>query len=168
MTNLIILRGPSASGKSTVAEQLKQLLKNHVAHLDFDVFREGFLGRHGNYSPAAAKMLMATASIALESGYDVVIDGFYRMEHYPDLLPELLAEHPENNYMFYFDVLLETTIERHAKREKSAEFAEEDLRKWYYRLKPSGIYEFEHKIPENLSATEAANYIIEKMKINKH
>ncbi len=163
MTNLIILRGPSASGKSTVAKLLKQSLENKAAYLDFDVFRDDFLAKQGDYYLAAAKMLMTTATIALESGYDVILDGFYRMEDYPDLLPELVAKHSENNHMFYFDVSLETTIQRHSRREKSAKFGEKELREWYYKPKASGIYDFEHKIPETLSATEAVCYIKSKL-----
>jgi len=122
MTKLIILRGPSASGKSTVAVKLRDSLENPVALLDFDIFRNTFLAKTGDYYPLASKMLMQTAATALENGYDVIIDGFYRIDSYPDLLPELIHKHPHNNYMFYFDVSLETTLQRHAGREKAHEF----------------------------------------------
>lgn len=163
MTKLIILKGPSASGKSTVAKLLKQSLESKVCLLDFDVFRDDFLGKQDGYYSTAAKMLMSAATIALGSGYDVIIDGFYRMEDYPDLLPELIAKHPEQNYLFYFDVSLETTIKRHSKREKSAQFGEKELREWYYKPKATGIYDFEHKIPEPLSPAETVVYIKSKL-----
>ncbi|MEX0748972.1 MAG: AAA family ATPase [Candidatus Saccharimonadales bacterium] len=163
MTNLIILRGPSASDKTTVAKLLKQAMENNVALLDFDVFRGDFLDKKGEYYPAAAKMLMGTATIALESGYDVIIDGFYRSEDYPDLLSDLLEKHPESNFIYYFDVSLETTIHRHSNREKSNQFGEKELRQWYYKPKASAIYDNEYKISETLSATETVDFIKDKI-----
>lgn len=160
MTKLIILRGPSASGKSTVASRLRDCLDNPIALLDFDIFRNTFLGKAGDYYPLASKMLMQTAATALENGYDVIIDGFYRMDSYPDLLPELLKMHPHNNSMFYFDVSLETTIQRHAIREKAHEFGEKELREWYYKHSATGVYDFEYRIAEDYSPEEAVKLIV--------
>lgn len=164
MTNLIILRGPSASGKSTVAKKLRNHLEGPVALLDFDVFRDTFLDKKGDYYLVASKLLMQTTETALEARYDVIVDGFYRMENYPDLLPELIENHPQNNYMFYFDVSLETTIKRHQHRDKANEFGEKELREWYYKPSASGIYEFEHKISEELDVQETVDLILETMK----
>lgn len=164
MANLIILRGPSASGKSTVATLLKKTLKGKVAVFDFDIFRKNFLGLQGDYYPVAAKMLMDTALTALEAGYEVIIDGFYRMEMFPDLLPNLIKKHPDNNYMFYFDVSLDATIERHSNREKSDDFGEKELREWYYKPKASGIYDSEYRISETMTIDETLEFINSKIR----
>lgn len=163
MKNLIILIGPSASGKSTVANALKESLSGNTAVFDFDIFRETFLNKQDDYYPVSAEMLMSNVQIALNAGYDVIVDGFYRMDKYPDLLENLLRVHPENNYIFYFDFNLETTIKRHAGREKSNKFGEKELKDWYYLPKLSDRYNFEYKIPESFNVDETIEFINEKL-----
>lgn len=163
MPKLIILRGPSASGKSTVAHMLKQKLEGQVVILDFDVYR-GLFGRQGDYYPTAAKMILSDARIALDGGYEVIIDGFYRVDDYPNLLDEIIGSNNSQSYMFYFDTSLHETIRRHKTRKKSKQFGETELREWYYKPKPSGVHDNEYGIPEGFTADKAANFIMETIK----
>lgn len=163
MNSLIILIGPSASGKSTVASALKNELNNDTAVFDFDIYREIFLSKKGDYYSVAAQMLTDNVITALKAGYDVIVDGFYRIEKYPNLLDLVIKNHPENNYVFHFDVSLETTIKRHLNREKRDKFSEEKLKEWYYPSKFSTNYGFEYKIPELDSVEDTIKFIKEKL-----
>lgn len=159
MSKLIVLRGPAASGKSTVANELASQSGCNVALLDFDVYRSTFLGKKGDYYPVAAKMLAGDAPIALEAGYDVVIDGFYRMENYPNFLADVFKVHPDDNYMFHFNVSLEETMRRHSRRPKAKDFGAKELKEWYYAPKPVDEYGFEYEVTQSLSVKEAVEYI---------
>jgi predicted kinase len=43
MNKLIILRGPAASGKSTIAKLFVESSAKDTALLDFDIYRQNFL-----------------------------------------------------------------------------------------------------------------------------
>lgn len=159
MAKLIILRGPSASGKSTIAKKIVKSNSKDTALLDFDVYRLDFLNKKGDYYPTSAKMLMSDTIIALRADYDVVIDGFYRLENYPDLFEELLREHENENYMFYFDISLEETIHRHKGRPKADLYGEKELTEWYHTPKPNNNYKFEYKIKESSTIQETFDFI---------
>ena len=166
MNSLIILIGPSASGKSTIANTLKEEFDNDTAVFDFDIYRENFLNKKGDYYPVSAQMLTDNILTALDAGYDVIVDGFYRVENYPSLLDEVIEKHASNNYIFYFDVSLETTIKRHAERDKRDKFGEKELKQWYYPAKFVTEYGFEYKIPESYSVEKTIKYIKETIKSN--
>jgi hypothetical protein len=106
-------------------------------------------------------MLISDAKIALSSNYDVVIDGFYRLEISPNYLDELLVLNEYAIFMFYFDISLEETIRRHSKRQKFKEYGEDKLRDWYYPPKPNEVHDFEYRIPETNTLEQTLQFIKE-------
>jgi hypothetical protein len=88
------------------------------------------------------------ALTALANGYDVIMDGIYRLEGHDNPLEKLFGGHDGENYIFWFDISLDETAKRHAGREKSELFGEKELTEWYYKPTTMG-YDFEYAIPEN-------------------
>ncbi len=159
MTKLVILRGPSASGKSTIAHALREKSQRKIAILEFDTYRNNMLAKQVNYYNAASEMFINDTLIAFKHGYDVIMDGIFRFEGSNEYLEKLLDEHPEENYMFYFDITLEETLKRHHKRDKSMSFSEDKMREWYYRPTASG-YGIEKTIPQNSGVQETVEMIL--------
>jgi predicted kinase len=135
-TILVVIRGPAASGKSTLASALQKTQPN-IALIEQDYFRKTLLA-HGSGSKELSVTLMKDAALtALQNRYHVIIEGILNLEQVSSMLDELFSQHPKNNYMFYFDVPFKETLRRHNTRPKSEHFGEEDMRKWYALSAPS-------------------------------
>lgn len=152
---VLILRGPAAAGKSTIAKSLVDILRRagrSVCLLEQDYFRNAALGHGPESASTSAKMLKGCADAALEQGYDVVLEGILNSDsrnggHYRPLLAGLIARGDEPGDsafradvgLFYLDVPLKTTKLRHSKRAKAAEFGTEKLDQWWKSSQKSGL-----------------------------
>ncbi|MBP9853011.1 kinase [Candidatus Saccharibacteria bacterium] len=161
MSKLIVLRGPSASGKSTVASMLFKAAKNRVVLIQQDYYRFIFnpsgAGSRLN-SETIHKMIESDVAIALEDGYDVIMEGILSVKSYADVLERIFAKHPEDNHLYYFDVSLLETLQRHKTKPKTDEYGEDEILKWYPTSFPSG-HPFEKIVAEELSAVQAVEFI---------
>ena len=132
---IIVIRGPSAAGKSTTACALIKKLRNdnvRVCYFDLDYFRLKIPGYDLDELQSAklsAEMLFSSIKIALKQKFHVVLEGLLARKHFGDLIDTLQAEHPM--VKFYFRVSFEETLRRHATREKRKEFGEKEMRGWY-------------------------------------
>lgn len=153
-TKLIVLRGPSAAGKTTAARSLFEAAPDHAVLLEQDRFRALFKPPGGD--PGAKtlqRIIVQTALTALHDGYDVILEGILNRRAYADALATLFTEHPARNHLFYFDVSLEETLRRHGTRQSAHLSTEQDMRGWY-RDKDLLGYDFEHVIPERSSPAQ--------------
>lgn len=162
-TKLIVLRGPSGSGKSTVANLLKQKARSRIALIEQDYYRFIFKLAGGGSKPNSDtihKMIKCQTLIALQDGYDVILEGILSVRSYSIILDEIFEQHPNNNYMFYFDISLQETIKRHkTRKDKISDFGEDEMRKWYPMAHRSN-HRLENIIPERYSAEETLNKIL--------
>lgn len=162
-TKLIILRGPSGSGKSTTAKRLFDKAKTKVVLMEQDHYRFIFNPAGGGSKPNSKtihKMIKSDTLIALNDGYDVILEGILGVRSYGLLIEEILAAHPNNNFMYFFDISLDETIKRHQTRlEKSMRFGEEDMREWYPAAHKSN-HPLERVIPESYSINDTVNTIL--------
>jgi hypothetical protein len=99
--------------------------------------------------------------MALDDGYDVILEGILNVHAYGDFFSVLFREHPKHNYLFYFDVGLDETIRRHRTRQTASLFSEQDMRGWY-KAKDLLGYDFEHVILESSSEAQTLAMIREK------
>lgn len=162
MSKLIILRGPSGSGKSTTAKELFSKAKNKICLIDQDyyrfIFRPAGGGSKSNTS-TIHKMIESDVLIALEDGYDVILEGILSVKSYSGVLERIFTKHPSENYMYYFDISFDETVRRHAMREKSGDFSKEDMREWYPVAHKSD-HRLERIISESSSLQETVDFII--------
>ena len=160
-SKLIILRGPSGSGKSTAAKILLETTRHKTVLIEQDYYRSIFKPAGGGgkrNSPTIHKMIQSNVLVALEDGYNVILEGILTVRSYEDVLETIFLRHPKDNYIFYFDVSLEETLRRHATRPKLTQFSETEMREWYPPAHKSG-HKFEHIIPEHFSIEETIEYI---------
>ena len=163
---LIILRGPSASGKTTVAKKLFELAKNKVVLIQQDYYRFIFKPAGGgskSNSKTVHKMIEHNVSIALKSGYDVILEGILSVRSYQDILERIINSHQGKSYIFYFDISFEEKVQRH-KAKGNLDYGEKEMEQWYPGAHKSN-HELETIIPETYSINQIINKIIETSKL---
>lgn len=157
---LIVLRGQSGSGKSTVANILQENAKQPLVVLEQDYYRKYPLKTlpNGLRRELMVKMLLADIFTCLDSGLDVLVEGMFSSEKYKPLIEEMFRRHPTNNYVFWFDISFAETLRRHQTREKLNDFGEDEMKEWYFKNEPHG-FEFEYQISESNTLEQTVSYI---------
>lgn len=163
-SKLIILRGPSGSGKSTTSKILFDKAKHKIALIEQDHYRFIFKPAGGGSkanSGTIHKMIRNDTLLALNDGYDVILEGILSPKSYDLVLEEIFAAHPKNNYIYYFDISFEETVRRHATREitRGSGFGEEDMREWFPNSHRSN-HPLERIIPESFSIEDTVTTIL--------
>ncbi|MGA7203922.1 MAG: AAA family ATPase [Specibacter sp.] len=157
MSTLIVLRGNSGSGKSTVARALQKALG--AAWIEQDYFRRTVLGESGNYSPLTVSLIQNTAALILADGRTVIVEGMLNAGKYSEPLRALRDGHPGPSVFYAYDLTLEETLRRHATRpHKAADFGEKQMRGWFHGWDPlEGITE------QRITAGESAEQTVARI-----
>lgn len=153
MSVLIVLRGNSGSGKSTVARALQQELG--AVWIEQDYFRRIILGESGNYSALSLELIELSAALALHQGRVVIMEGMFNPRTYSRCFTRLRDGHSGRSLFYAWDLSLAETLRRHATRpDKLAVFGEKAMRSWYHGWDPlEGIQEQRITASESLEAT---------------
>jgi adenylylsulfate kinase-like enzyme len=132
-TTLIVLRGNSGSGKTTVARALqRQRGRDQLALISQDVVRREVLWANDRAGNPAIGLIDLMARYALNQGFSVVVEGILHPDRYGDMLRRLVRDHEGRSFAYFWDVPFEETLRRHATKPKAAEFGEEEMRDWWY------------------------------------
>jgi 2-phosphoglycerate kinase len=161
-SKLIVLRGNSGSGKTSVAQGVLESSARRTAYVEQDYVRRIVLRRPFQPESAARvsevmDLIRQIVEFALERDYDVVLEGILSVKRYGGLLREL-AECTPDHYFYYFDLQFEETVRRHATKASADEFGEEQLREWWRSQDYLGL-ERETLIPAHLSLDETVSLI---------
>ncbi|GAA2301987.1 hypothetical protein GCM10010149_59120 [Nonomuraea roseoviolacea subsp. roseoviolacea] len=113
-TRLVVIRGNSASGKSSVAQGLRDHYGRGVAIVGQDVIRRNVLREHDTARGANIALLGRIAREALEAGFHVVLEGILYADRYGHMITSLVRDHRGVSRCYYLDVPLEATLVRHA------------------------------------------------------
>lgn len=133
-TRLIVLRGNSASGKSSVAAGIRERFGRGVALVGQDNLRRVVLRERDRPGAVNIGLIDLTARYALNAGYHVVVEGILYADHYGEMLEDLVRAHQGVTCCYYLDVPFPETLARHATKpdpEYLAQVTERDLRAWY-------------------------------------
>lgn len=99
-TKLIVLRGPSGSGKSSIAKMVRLAQQEKMALIEQDHFRRIVLKEKDVPNGLNAELIKQTIFFALEHSYHVLLEGIFYTENYGRMFEEILSAHPNNNYFF--------------------------------------------------------------------
>ncbi|MDR4984257.1 hypothetical protein CN491_01175 [Bacillus cereus] len=130
-STLLILRGNSASGKTTIAKELQEYFGQGTLLVSQDVVRRDMLKVHDTMGNLSHDLLFEIAKYGKGKCEFVIVEGILNNRRYGDMLRELIHYFDKNAFTYYFDLSLEETIRRHNTREKRHEFGEDSLQKWY-------------------------------------
>jgi len=138
MEKLIIIRGPSGVGKSSVAKALKEKTDRPTMLIEQDIFRTFSNEETPNNLPVH-EMVEVTTLIALKHGFDVILEGILNVQKpgRREMYERIFKAHPAENYIFYMEASFDETVRRHGARlDKKDKFGADDMREWYGLASP--------------------------------
>ncbi|MEU4300302.1 MULTISPECIES: AAA family ATPase [Kitasatospora] len=143
-TRLVVVRGNSASGKSSVATGIRDQFGRGLAVVAQDNLRRIVLRERDRPGGANIGLIDTVARYALDAGYHVVIEGILYADHYGEMLTRLVGDHRGVTRCYYLDIPIDETLVRHASKADPALLAavtERELRDWYreHDVLPGGI-----------------------------
>lgn len=132
-TRLIVVRGKSASGNSSVAAGLRGKFGRNLAIVGQDNLRRTVLRERDRHGAASIGLIDLTARYALDNGFHVVVEGILYADRYATMLRNLVRAHRGVSRCYYLHVPYAETVLRHATK-PDAEYlkhpTEDHLREW--------------------------------------
>ena len=129
MGKLIILRGNSGSGKTTVAKELQKKFGYNTMLISQDEIRRNILWVKDGIDTKALPLMIELLKYGYEHSDIVILEGIMYEEWYNPLFKVANELYGSNVYAYYFDLSFEETVRRHNTRNR--EFGEKDMRRWW-------------------------------------
>jgi hypothetical protein len=163
-TRLIVLRGNSGSGKSSVAMALREAHGRGLAWVSQDLIRRIILREKDRPGGVNVGLIDHVARYSLDHGYHAVLDGIFYADRYEHMLDGLRRDHLGRSCFYYLDVSWEETVRRHATRPQAADFGVDDMRDWY---RPRDLLTAvrEQVIPETSTLRETTSLILAQARL---
>ena len=157
---LVILRGNSASGKSTVARRVQRALpRGRIAVVGQDPLRRDLL-RERNEDPVdTIDLVELVVGRCLERGRSVVLEGIFDAPTYGPMMRRLTAAQLGPVLVYYLDVSLPETLRRHASKPLADHAGEEEVASWY-RAHDLLDLAAEQVLPESRSEDELVEHLL--------
>ncbi|MEU5289409.1 kinase [Streptomyces sp. NPDC020755] len=133
-TRLIVVRGNSASGKSSVAAGLREKFGRNLAIVGQDNLRRIVLRERDRPGAANIGLIDLTTRYALDNGFHVVVEGILYADRYGLMLQDLVRAHRGVSRCYYLDVPYAETVLRHATKldaEYLQQVTPDHLSDWY-------------------------------------
>ncbi|GAB3566875.1 kinase [Arthrobacter alkaliphilus] len=154
---LVVLRGNSGSGKSTIAKALQLELGWPTALLSQDHFRRVVYREKEKENLAHADLLEVAAAHCLRAGHHVILEGIFNAQRYSAMLERVAAQ--SNDARFYaFDLTFDETVRRHALRPQATNFSADEMRSWYHGWQPLSFVE-----EARINASETPSRIVARI-----
>lgn len=139
MPKLVILRGNSGSGKTTVSKILQEKFGRNTMLISHDMVRRQIL--HAK-DVEALPLIMQLLKYGRQNSDITILEGILPVEVYMPLFELAVQEYGQDIFAFYYDLPFEETLRRHATKPNRADLGEEDMRRWWNEK------DFIHIIPE--------------------
>lgn len=134
-STLIILRGNSGSGKTSIARELRLRLTPAILVSQDTIRREivgtQYLGKSKDTpDDPSIKLIFDICAYARQIGSNIVLEGVLPTSKYRDMLESLLTLYPRH-FVYYFNISFDETLRRHQTKPNKHEFGEEAMRSWW-------------------------------------
>lgn len=129
-TRLIIIRGNSASGKTTLARTLREHVGSGLAIVGQDQLRREILRVKDTPDNASIGLIDTVARYALDQGMTVVVEGILKADRYGAMLRQLVADHEGISRAYWFDLHFDETLARH-RNKPGVDYDESMLQQWW-------------------------------------
>lgn len=130
-STLILLRGNSGSGKTTVARALQRRLGRGTLLLSQDVIRREMLYATDGPDTLAIPLMNAMLEYGANHCSTVILEGILNAAWYAPVFREAQRLFGERISAWYFDLPFEETLRRHQTKPNRADFGEADMREWW-------------------------------------
>lgn len=130
MARLIILRGNSGSGKTTVAKALQKRFGRNTMLISQDVVRRDMLHVKDGPDSEAIPLIGELLQYGRSHSEVVILEGIMYADWYRPVF-ELTTRLYEKVDAYYFDLPFEETLRRHQTKPNCKEFGEVEMRRWW-------------------------------------
>ena len=127
---LIILRGNSGSGKSSVASALQKRIGRNTLIIPQDTVRREMLWVHDGQDTLALPLLVDLLRYGHEHCDITILEGILNSRWYKPLFDTATELFGESIFAYYYDLPFEETLIRHATKRNQFEFGEREMRRW--------------------------------------
>ena len=155
---LIILRGNSGSGKTTVARELQRKFGRGTLVIPQDTVRRDMLWARDGANTKALPLLIHLLEYGRENCAVTILEGILDSDCYRPLFQRVIEEYGSDIYAYYYDLPFEETLRRHETKANRFSFGEEDMRRWWKEKDFIGIIP-EEIITKDVSLSEAVERI---------
>ncbi|MDE5866870.1 MAG: kinase [Lachnospiraceae bacterium] len=131
MGKLIILRGNSGSGKTTVAKELQNRFGRNTMIISQDMVRREILKVKDGENTQAIPLMKELLIYGNNHSDVVILEGIMYADWYKPLFELAVRLYGSNIYAYYFDLTFEETLKRHQTKPNCHEFGEEAMRRWW-------------------------------------
>ena len=132
MKKLIILRGNSGSGKTTVAYMLQEKFGPNTMLISHDMVRMQILHVWSTEGIKKSLPLMINLlKYGKQNSEITILEGILPAKEYQQLFETAVEEYGQNIYSYYYDLPFEETMLRHSTKPNRNDFGETEMRRWW-------------------------------------
>ena len=131
MHKLIVLRGNSGSGKTTIAKELQKRFGNNVMLISQDVIRRDMLNVKDGENTLVLPLMKELLVYGHGHSDSVILEGIMIADWYKPLFELAVQLYGAEIHAYYFDIPFEETLKRHQTKTNCHEFGEEAMRRWW-------------------------------------
>lgn len=164
LPHLIVIRGNSGSGKSTVSKALREAMrekygKGSTLLVSQDAIRIDILDVKDTSDNESIPLIQSICMYGLKLKKNVILDGILDRWKYGEMLAALIRDWGDHVHIYYYDIPLEVTLKRHDTRPQNKVFSKEAMCRWY---NPDNRLDLpnEHIFDEKISVDEAVAKIL--------
>lgn len=153
---LIMIRGNSGSGKSTVARMLQKRLGRGTLYIPQDVVRRELLWVKDRPKNKAIALLEEMIRFGHQNCEYTILEGILYSEDYQELFQTAKECFGLQIHAYYYDLPFEETLARHMTKPNRNEFGENEMKEWYLAR------DFITTIPEKIiTGEQSAEAVVE-------
>ena len=158
MSKLVIIRGNSGSGKTTIAKQLQNKFGRNTMIISQDAIRREMLKVKDGPMTEAIPLMQELLVYGKKHSEVTILEGIMYADWYQPLFECAVREFGNEIYAYYFDLPFEETLKRHQTRNKAGSFGEEEMRGWWREKDYIGFVK-----EEVITKEEAMEDIVERI-----
>ncbi len=161
-SKLIILRGNSGSGKTTIAKSIQDYFGSGTLLVSQDMIRRDMLKVHDRDGNLSINLIRQVAEYGRDKCEYVIVEGILNKNRYGDMLYHLIDFYDGRAFTYYFDLSFQETVKRHNTRSKRLEFGEDSLRLWWTPNDYLGVAG-ERKLTNEMSQQDIVMLVINQL-----
>ena len=128
---MIILRGNSGSGKTTIAKELQKKFGRNTMLISQDMIRRDMLKVKDGENTLAVPLMKELLIYGNKHSEIVILEGIMYADWYKSLFELAVLLYDTRVYAYYFDLPFEETLKRHQTKPNCNDFGEEEMRRWW-------------------------------------
>ena len=167
-SKLIIIRGNSGSGKTTIAKEVRSRLGDGLSDntmlVQQDVLRRDILRERDMLEKRSTiELTELVVEFGRKNDRMVILEGIFSVKKYGVVLRKLAGKF-DMVCIYYFDLPFEETLARHVTKPNAYEYGEKERRDWWNEKDYLGLPN-EKILHKNMSVESIVNQIIRDIEI---